>query len=686
MLSASGVDEPLRSTSLDVSPGQQVQVSGSIDQWLDADVYSLTSPAAGILTIRMNSQAGGLDPRLEVFSQSGRRIRRNDNLSRASLDSQVRLRVRAGSVVYVRASASRATSGDYTLTAKSRPFDDAGNDIDSARRMSLFGRSRGSLAARINYDGDVDAFIVTANRTGTMRVAMRTLAGQAVDGCLQVFDLQGNLLTSNDDSPGSLDPRVSVDVVRGQRLYLLASSADGSTGRYRLSVAVRRPAPPPPQPRALLVQEDALGADDGPTGEGIAPGDQPVVKLLEADGTRRLRVLGTDAGEDITIAATAEGIRVVVDSQSWDYADIEAVEVYGFGGDDTIRLVDALALPAVIWSGAGDDDVFAANTGGLEVHAGGGDDLLVSLNAVADLLEGGGGLDSFWTDVKDSVTDLSGPERDLGCLHRIESFYQPYSSNPADPRYVPLQPGGQELTDPLALYAYADLSALPLFDDGPQYNDIAQGLLGDCYYLASLAALAQADPQRIEQLIAPLGDGTYAVRLYRRHQEVYLRLDGDLPRYNQYYLSYAQPSPTGEIWVALLEKAYAFFRYGENSYESIEGGWMNDVLPELTDEPVSMRLTRNTTSSALFEYIESALAAGQPVTAGSYYAAGGPVIGGHAYMIQSAEQTADGCYVTLYNPWGEDGVSWDAQPNDGLVRLDIEQVRTSFSRVVVGLA
>jgi hypothetical protein len=54
-------------------------------------------------------------------------------------------------------------------------------------------------------------------------------------------------------------------------------------------------------------------------------------------------------------------------------------------------------------------------------------------------------------------------------------------------------------------------------------------------------------------------------------------------------------------------------------------------------------------------------------------------------MVKSIEGTGADAYVTVYNPWGFDGTSYDSDPNDGLLRLSMAQIRACFSTVFVGL-
>lgn len=117
-----------------------------------------------------------------------------------------------------------------------------------------------------------------------------------------------------------------------------------------------------------------------------------------------------------------------------------------------------------------------------------GDDLIVAVGGGADTVYGGAGLDSFWGDGSDTIADASAAETAAAGVHRITAFYQPTD----DPdQAVSLEIAGQDLVDPVADYAYRSYASTPLFVDGPEYNDIRQGAVGDCYFMASLVTFSQ---------------------------------------------------------------------------------------------------------------------------------------------------------------------------------------------------
>jgi len=329
---------------------------------------------------------------------------------------------------------------------------------------------------------------------------------------------------------------------------------------------------------------------------------------------------------------------------------------------------------SVTFAGADDDQLFDNGSGRSYLYGQDGADLLVTVGGGSDVLYGGEGLDSLWLDAADQTPDVSSAETAGKTVHSIAAFNMGVS----------LEIEGQNLTDPATAYSYANYNSHPLFVDTPEFNDVQQGYLGDCYFLAAVGSLAYSDPGDyaagtagvIQEMIAPLGDGSYAVRFYNGSTPVYVRVDGDLPVYGS-SLIFADLTPDGETWVALAEKAYAQFA-GANSYANIEGGYMFTVYNQVTGVTSSWKYTYATTPSEL----ESLLSAGRALSAASA-ADSYPIIGGHAYEILDVYQQDGQTYVTLYNPWGVDGVSPSIGANDGLIDLTWTDFVAKFSWIAI---
>ncbi len=103
---------------------------------------------------------------------------------------------------------------------------------------------------------------------------------------------------------------------------------------------------------------------------------------------------------------------------------------------------------------------------------------------------------------------------------------------------------------------------LPLFGaDGPSYQDVNQGNVGDCYFEAALAETAAQDPSAIASMIQENSNGTYSVDFQVDGQSDYVTVNDELPVMQDGYQAANgstlefDNSTTG--WSPLIEKAYA---------------------------------------------------------------------------------------------------------------------------------
>ena len=659
---------------LGVAAEDQCVTSGAIGAAGEARVYRFTARARGTITIRVATIDGTFDPFLQIYNSLGGLIRRNDNCRFDTRDSSARFYTAMDRTYYVRVSGAKRSAGGYSLSIVSDPIDEAGGTFATARLLPLAARAgAGLVIGIINYPGDVDMRTFVAPKTGTMTIEQWRAGGrQALVSDLAAYDADGNLL-GRAGNPAGPKATVSFAVTQGQRYYVKSSGLDGTMGVYVTRAATAQ------TPGAAKVPAPA----PAPAGPGeFVPGTQIATTTVSLPTGLQLVVLGTNAAEVMTLSQTGAGLVLTTSRGTTTLAGTYAsAAIYGFGGNDTIRVTHAVTCDVTIVADVGDDTMFDAGQGRDILYGGAGNDMIVSVGGGADTVHGGDGLDSVWMDARDTLAGGSAAETAAGAVHRIDQFYQP-TSDPA--KAVGLEIAGQKIADPAAEYAYADFSSRPLFTDGPEYNDVRQGYLGDCYLLASLASLADRNPTTIRQMVAPMGDGTYAARFYRNGQAVYVRVDADLPAWGAAPV-YAGLGPEGELWVALIEKAYAQFRYGENSYLSIEGGWMGTVYREVTNSPV-LDAWLNYSTTGVGASLASKLAAGHAVTAATKSVPNNPFVGNHAYMVKSVETVGSETYVTLYNPWGIDGKSWDSNPSDGLLKVTLGQFQSSFIATSASMA
>ena len=123
---------------------------------------------------------------------------------------------------------------------------------------------------------------------------------------------------------------------------------------------------------------------------------------------------------------------------------------------------------------------------------------------------------------------------------------------------------------------------------GPSMNDINQGQLGDCYFLAALAEVANQTPSLVQSMIIDNGNDTYGVRFFVNGKSEYVTVNNSLVAGGKYY------NQSADLWASLVEKAYAQLQadgdvtgnpaanFG-NSYASIgSGGAPDHALAEVT--------------------------------------------------------------------------------------------------------
>jgi Calpain family cysteine protease len=197
--------------------------------------------------------------------------------------------------------------------------------------------------------------------------------------------------------------------------------------------------------------------------------------------------------------------------------------------------------------------------------------------------------------------------------------------------------------------------------NGPQYTNVVQGEVNDCYLMAALGATAVNSPQAISSAFIDNGDGTCTVRFYDNGVAQYVTVDRYLPATTAKKLWYAgmgwSVSNTANVlWVPLLEKAFAELAASgwsqpsaaANSYAAIGEGWEGTALTELTGKSASWSTISNTTTS--LNSIVSTFQSGQMVMLDSNPTTASNIVSSHIYvMIGYASSTKT---FTLYNPWG----------------------------------
>jgi hypothetical protein len=239
-------------------------------------------------------------------------------------------------------------------------------------------------------------------------------------------------------------------------------------------------------------------------------------------------------------------------------------------------------------------------------------------------------------------------------------------------------------------YTYKFVSGGSLFQNGVSYQDIYQGYVGDCYFLAALASTAFRSPSTIQSMFTDNGDNTYTVRFYNNGVADYVTVDRYLPvdgygtfiYARQKAASWGAPGDAAnEWWYALAEKAYAQLNEsgwtgqdGTNSYSGIIAGWEGNTIKQVTG------LNTTVGGSMNFDNIVNAFNSGKWITIGSKFSGvANNVVVGHAYVLvgynPGTSNNTETAKFTLFNPWG---VGADSS-KPGLLELSWTELLASFS-------
>ena len=421
--------------------------------------------------------------------------------------------------------------------------------------------------------------------------------------------------------------------------------------------------------------------------------------LSISQNATQLTVNGTTGDDQITVTQT--GYVYTIKNGTWGTTATGAfkkIVINGNGGNDSIVADKSVTTDCVIKeSGAGNDtltggsgnDSIYGGTGNNVLSGGLGNDTIVAVGSTNDTVTGGAGTDRFWLDNNTKTQVITDQEAaEAKTVHRITNYMNFNSGKGSTvigktPTSVLPEPA---VTD--KSITYRNFAGGPLFSDaGPAEDDVTQGYTGDCFFLSVLSSVAKVNPNLIRNMVVDLGDGTFGVQFTNANgTPCFVRVDSNFATWNGGSLAYGNFGKGGSLWVAVIEKAYAEFRwstgnattgYNYASYGAIDGGWM--------DESYTALGSRNTgiwsgNATDLINQIGNALKSGQSVT----FAVGNPpagtnLVGDHAYTVDHLNRDSKGVVmsVTLRNPWGVDGYSSTDGANDGYVTVTVAQFFTA---------
>jgi hypothetical protein len=241
------------------------------------------------------------------------------------------------------------------------------------------------------------------------------------------------------------------------------------------------------------------------------------------------------------------------------------------------------------------------------------------------------------------------------------------------------------------------------------WNDVSQGGVGDCYFMSAIGAVAKSDPSLLKKLIkGPFKDGSYEVTLHIKDNKFFNFMEKRTAQkvvVTAEFLvdSSGRPLYTGsgdaELWVMLLEKAFALLRGRERTdkkrkmgdgYNILTGGWGEEGMEVLTGKEASTLWIKKMSDEKIKATITDALADKRPITTGTIP---GPAEGKKATKEQVAAQklnivlqheyfvlSFDGSNITLQNPWNAETVDGDGR---GDITISFADYRTYYRNICV---
>ncbi|RDX80632.1 Calpain-type cysteine protease DEK1, partial [Mucuna pruriens] len=208
-----------------------------------------------------------------------------------------------------------------------------------------------------------------------------------------------------------------------------------------------------------------------------------------------------------------------------------------------------------------------------------------------------------------------------------------------------------------------------LFSGAPNPSD---GRLGDCWFLSAVAVLTEVS--RISEVIITPEyneEGIYTVRFCVQGEWIPVVVDDWIPCELPGKPAFATSKKAYELWVSILEKAYAKLH---GSYEALEGGLVQDALVDLTGgagEEIDMRsgeaqidLASGRLWSQLLRFKQEGflLGAGSPSGSDVHISSSG-IVQGHAYSILQVREVDGHKLVQIRNPWANE-VEWNGPWSD----------------------
>ncbi|MBC6457766.1 C2 family cysteine protease [Actinomadura sp. HBU206391] len=244
----------------------------------------------------------------------------------------------------------------------------------------------------------------------------------------------------------------------------------------------------------------------------------------------------------------------------------------------------------------------------------------------------------------DGVADLVRLCADLDLLQRLGDR----APGSIEPALDVVRENGEKPSDPATGYAYIENAQLYGDSSVPAMTDVTQGAISNCWWMASMAAVAGTGDGRdlIKNMIIENPNGTYTVRFP----------DGDNVTITPFFpvrsdgsLVYADPGDPPVVWPLVLEKALA---EKDGGYGATLNRSSGEGMQIITGESGSSHKTGKVSRSQLQGWLDEGavvLSSISEKNAEGKTEYDQRLVAHHSYVVKGF--TEDG-RVELHNPWG----------------------------------
>lgn len=225
-----------------------------------------------------------------------------------------------------------------------------------------------------------------------------------------------------------------------------------------------------------------------------------------------------------------------------------------------------------------------------------------------------------------------------------------------------------------------------LKEGGWDLEDVMQGKIGDCYFISALGAMALYEKRHPDKPVLTalakdmMGDvdlesssacGAYMFKFYRAGRPIHVIVDDLLPVGTDGELAFSHCVSPTEMWVALIEKAYAKMN---SCYEAIESGKVHLALVDCTNgASEEVRLDQSESgeavdANAIWSRMMDDYKSGYLLAVGSNSGVDTNITDGiamgHAYGLVQLYEGFGERLIELQNPWGKNSVEWTGDWSD----------------------